>query len=148
MRLYGTAHRRRDGGTHGGVGWYLCTGAAPAADAPGCVATVRAVQMDNGSHAAVDLDWGGGAAGRGRIDAETAQMLLGALGNSGTQCPACDNIIQKIDGDTTMMCGCEARCVCVGSRPRRVGGWVLDQRRSWMYGSYHGRPCDSAAPPS
>ena len=104
--------RQHGGAAPGGVGWYLCTGAAPAADEPGCGATVRAVQMDNGSHAAVNFDWGGGgAAGRGRIDAETAQMLLGALGNSGTQCPACENIIQKIDGDATMMCGCEARCV-------------------------------------
>jgi hypothetical protein len=40
---------------------------------------------------------------------DTARMLIEAMGGDAKQCPACGIVLQKADGDDTVMCGCEAR---------------------------------------
>jgi hypothetical protein len=42
-----------------------------------------------------------------RLDDNTVQMILAAMGGKGAACPACNIIVEKVSGGDQMMCGCE-----------------------------------------
>ena len=50
---------------------------------------------------------------RKQLEAER-KMIIEAMGGAVKGCPACGNLIEKVDGDHQVMCGCEAK---------PAGGW-------------------------
>ena len=77
---------------------------------------------------------------RQQLEAER-QMIIDAMGGAVKGCPACGSLIEKIDGDHQVMCGCEAK-PAGGTLAKALAGGGCGHEWSWK----DGRPLGGGRP--